>query len=346
MTSGEKSERSTRMPSNFAFEGLKDDRRRSRESSTMRLAKAAFRQIPAMRRVRDFLRAKPHAPILKQPARNATFEDFLRKLLAVESGINPANFMTYVRDYELPAVSYPRVCAPGRVVRDRASGSPVVDRMTVATYFETLGVGALFDPTSPACISAMQYAATNALGFVGYQFGESALINLGYYRPEVVRTRDERGQERDCDSYYLGSVPDEIWRDGRTEIIRRMGEADRLVLATDVNRWRGTFTGKNGIFSLDDLKQPELQDRVIRDNLDANQAILANIFGRYRPGARSAHCTWSALLAAAHLCGPYAAATFILNGTSATDEFQTDLRAYVQAFADFETPYDANLGSA
>jgi hypothetical protein len=187
----------------------------------------------------------------------------------------------------------------------------------------------------------MQYAATNALGFVGYQFGESALISSGYYRPELVRMRDDRGRERWFETYYFGSVADATWRDGRTEVVYRIPGTKKTIVATDVNRWHGTFTGKNGIFHLEDFKVPKHQEIVIRDHLQANRAVLVDILSRRRPGVRSARCTWSGLLAAAHLCGANAAAAFVLNGTSAKDEFKTDIQTYFSTFGDFETPYDS-----
>src|SRR5450755_1652514 len=160
----------------------------------------------ALWRVRGLLRAKEDAPVFEKPVGKGTFEEFLAKLLAAESGIDPAKFAAYVREYESPVIWYPCVTAPGRVIRDTVSGSPRFERMSVSNYFKALGVHDLFDPSAPACIRDMQYAATNALGFVGYQFGESALISTGYYRPEVVHQRDGRARKRAYDSYYSGSV--------------------------------------------------------------------------------------------------------------------------------------------
>jgi hypothetical protein len=177
--------------------------------------------------------------------------------------------------------------------------------------------------------------------FVGYQFGESALISSGYYRPEVVHLRDDRGRRRRYESYYFGSVADATWRGGRTEAVYRLPGTERTILATDVNRWRGTFTGKHGIFTLADFKDPARQELAMRDHLRANHALLARTFSRHRPAVRSLCCTWSGLLAAAHLCGPHAAAAFALTAKSAADGFETRIETYFTEFNGFETPYDA-----
>lgn len=288
-------------------------------------------------RLRRF-RVATGAPAHAEVSGKGTFEDFLTKLLAVESGIDPAKFDMYVREYESPVIPYPRVTAPGRVIRDASTGGYAFEMMSVANYFRTLGVDHLFDPSSPGCIRAMQYASTNVLGFIGYQFGEVALIRGGYYRPVAVLHR-QHGRSQKHDSYYIGSLKDTTWRGGRTQVLHRLCGTRKVVLATDVNRWAGAFTCKNGICGIEDLKEPHRQELLMRDNLDANYATIQAIFRKNRYDFRTAPFTWSGLLAAAHLCGPDAAAAFVLRGAIATDEFKTDIRTYVHAFGGFDTPY-------
>jgi hypothetical protein len=299
----------------------------------VRHVKGTFERVLGIRPPRRSVRVHPEA------GARGTFGDFLAKLLAFESGIDPAKFDTYVRGYESPIVRYPRVHSPGRVIREAESGGYRFEPMTVAAYFRTLGVSHLFDPASSACIRAMQYASTNVLGFVGYQFGEAALIAGGYYRPEVVEYRGRFGRRREYESYYIGSIQDVTWRGGRTEVLHRLPGAHKSVLATDVNRWRGAFTGKHGIWSLEGFKDPQRQERVMREHLDANHSILRRVLSRNGYDFRLARWTWSGLLAAAHLCGPSAAAAFALSGTIVTDEFKTEIGTYCAAFGGFETPY-------
>jgi hypothetical protein len=298
-----------------------------------------MRQVKGtLKRVLGFRSAQANPPVDEESRAKGAFEDFLAKLLAFESGIDPAKFETYVRDYESPIIRYPRVHSPGCVIRDAESGGYRFETMTVANYFRTLGVDHFFDPRSPACIQAMQYASTNVLGFVGFQFGEAALIAGGYYRPEVVGCRSRLGRRREYDSYYIGLMKDATWQGGRSEMLYRLPGTHKTVLATDVNRWRGTFTGKRGISSLEDFKDPQRQKLVMHDHLDTNHGILRRILLRNGYDFRPAR-TWSGLLAAAHLCGPSAAAAFALSGTIAADEFKTEIGAYFTAFGGFETPY-------
>jgi hypothetical protein len=299
-----------------------------------------MREVKArLARVLGFRAANRSAPLTQAASVKGTFADFLAKLLTFESGIDPEKFAGYVSEYESPVMRYPRVSSPGRVIRERQSGSYRFEPMTVAAYFKTLGVNHLFDPASPACIPAMQYASTNVLGFVGYQFGEAALIAGGSYRPQVVRGRRRAGGYCEYDSYYIGSLPETTWCAGRTETLYRLPGTRKDVLATDVNRWQGTFTGKNGIASLDDFKDPQRQELAMRDHLDANHTVLRRVLSRNGFDLRAAPRTWSGLLAAAHLCGASAAAAFALRGTIARDEFKTDIATYFAAFEGYETPY-------
>lgn len=271
------------------------------------------------------------------PGINGTFDEFLEQLLAQESGIDPALFPWYVREFDSPVLSYPAVMAPGRGIRDARTGRFTFRPTTVARYFEALGVHEFFDPRDANCIEAMQHASTNALGFIGYQFGEAILIDAGYYRPERVRI-DDRGRIETVESYYIGTIDESAWSGGRTEMLYEMPGTHRLVLATDVNRWRGTFTGKHGVRTTADLKDPAKQRRVMRAVAALNYRRIKAIFKQtsyaLKPGE-----TWSALIAAAHLSGCEAAARFALAGTSVADQFGTGIHTYFERFAGFQTPY-------
>jgi hypothetical protein len=272
------------------------------------------------------------------PAVKGTYGEFLAKLLARESGIEPALFPWYVREYDSPVLTYPGVTAPGRGIRDVRTGRFTFLPITVRNYFEALGVRDLFDPRDAECIEVMQHASTNALGFIGYQFGEGILIDAGYYRPERVRIGERRWFVETVESYYIGAIGEDMWLDGRTETLYQFPGTRRFVLATDVNRWRGTFTGKNGVRTTADLKDPGKQRRVMRDVADLNYRRIKAIFKRANYTLPAGE-TWSALIAAAHLSGCEAAARFALSGTNATDQFGTGIRTYFEDFAGFQTPY-------
>src|SRR5450755_1135907 len=120
-----------------------------------------MRQIKlTIARVRKLLHAEQRVSFRGEMNCRGTFEDFLSKLLAIESGIDPARFETYVREYESPVMRYARAVSPGRVIRDTATGGYRFEPMTVPEYFKTLGVDHLFDSASAACMRRMQYAST------------------------------------------------------------------------------------------------------------------------------------------------------------------------------------------
>ncbi|MFV1464547.1 MULTISPECIES: calcium-binding protein [unclassified Phaeobacter] len=160
----------------------------------------------------------------------------------------------------------------------------------------------------------MAYHSTNSLGFVGYQFGEALLIDLGYYQDDV---------------YYLGG-----------DII---------------NRWDGTWTGKNGVNSLDDFKSHAAQDTAINEAFGYNFEMLSYYLGRqgrsisdfvgetvtYRDvnGAMvDVTLSLTGLMAAAHLRGASGLATLLLSDTASTDEYGTSILKYVKDFGGYDSP--------
>lgn len=284
-----------------------------------------------------------------------TFDQFLQRLLTHESGIDPARFAWYREFLDLPEVSYQLVTAPGRVVRDDATGRCRTGRMTVRRYFESLGVADRFDPDEPACLRSMQYAAMNPLGFVGYQLGEAILISTGHYRPERVE-RLVDGVSQPLERYYSRLPGDATWCGGCREAAFRIPGMMADIVATDVNTWRGEFTGKDGVWSLDDLKSPDRQDTVMRGLLAWNfQQLTSALADRgislaqaqrerrqaLRPDGSTVAVapTLSGLLAAAHLCGVNATVAFLHDGTVSSDEFGTSMLDYLTQFAGYDTPF-------
>jgi len=228
-------------------------------------------------------------------------------------------------------------------VRDGSTGECRRARLTVREYFRTLGVDHLFSPAEPDSLRQMQYAAINPLGFVGYQIGEAILAATGFYAPPRVERRGEA-----CDRYYVGSLPAGTWRDGRREApVSLPGRGE--IVATDVNTWRGTFNGRYGIHSLDDLRSGPRQEYVIRDLMDFNRASIEAVLSqsgsslaRELSVPRSVPVTMSGVLAAAHLCGAEAVVAYLHSGADAADEFGTRLSRYLAALGGYDTPYFAD----
>jgi hypothetical protein len=141
----------------------------------------------------------------------APLNEFFRELLAFESGLDPHLFEWYVQNQFCPVISYWRVESCGRIFRDWDTGKPIQDLITVARYFEILGVSELFNVHRVSCITDMQYRAMNPWGFFGYQLGEGILIDLGYYEPEMVSSSTHGPG---LPSYYVGPVDAVTWSQG------------------------------------------------------------------------------------------------------------------------------------
>lgn len=154
------------------------------------------------------------------------------------------------------------------------------------------------------------YYIDNALGFIGrYQFGETLLIDLGYYQVENPYNGGGNG--------------------------------------VDKNYWLGTWTGKNGINSKEEFMQNknDVQETAIREAFGLNSNRISQILqengrsieefiGQERQGVR---ITQSGILAAAHLRGESGVANLLLNNEVSNDEFGTSILDYLREFADYES---------
>ncbi|WP_346908037.1 hypothetical protein [uncultured Roseibium sp.] len=218
-----------------------------------------------------------------------TFEDFLDALLAYESGWDRERY-----DAGIIVDSQLDTWAGGSVqdfFPDYSSWSELTDE-----EWET-----------------MAYRSMNSYGFVGYQFGEPFLIDLGYY---------------DDDAYYGNGA--------------------------STNTWDGTWTGKNGVDSLEEFMTQEAQDVAIREafgfNLETIQDGLAaagksldDYLGTtvtYGSGdsAVTVELTLTGILAGAHLSGAPAIVSLLLNGTLANDEYGTSILQYIDQFGGYDSP--------
>ena len=270
---------------------------------------------------------------------------FLEHLLARESGIQPERFNWYVDNLDRRVLRYPQVATAGVPLRHKRTGEFVVEVLTVREYFKTLGVDHLFCSRDPQCLVAMQYAAINPLGFVGYQFGEKILIEHGYYRA----ARRQSSSEQWYDSYYVGMA--HCWAAAKTDGLVQLS-GGQLVIATSHNYWRGLFLGKHNVLCFDDLRKEVAQEMIIKDIMTATERTLEHAlqlrgigYPHDLPLRKSVvlmdglppvvlRCTRAGLLACAHLCGVQAVLDFLDDCTVSVDEFGTSLIDYLLEFAE------------
>jgi hypothetical protein len=256
-------------------------------------------------------------------------------LLDRESNIDSRLLDWYVANSGLQVVDYWAVEQPGRLRRSPDSGAPIREKITFSDFLRRTGVFELFEMRDSIGIEAAQSAVINPWGFVGYQFGEALLIDLGYYRPAqtdiVVDGRDLR-----VPSYYVSTLAPSTWRNGRTHCAHQDAASGSWLVATDVNSWQGTFTGKDGLRSFEDLRRHDCQRSILRSALRHSAEVLngwleqhgQNLWAMPAGGPSPA-----GLLAASHLCGPFAVVEYLRTGRLSADEAGTSIAAYLQEFA-------------
>ncbi len=284
-----------------------------------------------------------------------TYKDFLNALRTFESSIDPGQAAFYTKNYNNPkAVTYQQVVSPGRVIRDN-DGHPEVETTSVKRYFEKLGIDQLYIPGSadPNMFVKMQYSVTNFLGFIGYQFSEQDLWVLGYYTHY-----DAEGLRE-----YYSDLPDFTWANGvRDKIMQLPGVG--TVHVTDVNTWKGSFTGKHGIYTMEDFKDPEKQEFIALDHFQYKyDNIVSGLSARGKslkdyldttlywskcsppisppPGGRpdAVKVSMSGLLAGAHLRGAEGVIALLVDHQNHADEIGTTILQYVQDYGGYETPF-------
>jgi hypothetical protein len=252
--------------------------------------------------------------------------EFFDLLLEIESNI-PA---------VAPAmVDYWAVERPGRLRRSFADGRPVPERITFGEFLARTGVAERYGAGSATEVRAARFAVMNPWGFVGYQFGEALLIDLDYYRPAVEDAVVD-GRTEQLPSYYASAPAPSTWRHGRTRLVFHDEDARIRRVGTDVNEWSGTFTGKDGLRSLADLRTEAGQLAVLRSSLRRNAEIVDRHLRSHdedlwspvagRPGP-------AAVLAACHLCGPWAVTAWLSDGAVRRDEAGTALTTYLKRFS-------------
>lgn len=289
-----------------------------------------------------------------------SYDDFLNAIRIFETTIDPDQASFYADNYETPdIVGYQNVEYPGRVIRN-ARGEATVSSTTIKGYFERLGIDKYYDKNAsdPQMFRRMQYATMNYLGFIGYQFSEQDLWDLGYYT---------HYDENHLPMYY-SDIPIANWANGIRDKIMTLPNAG-LVHVTDVNTWQGTFSGKNDIFSFADLLEPAKQDCIAKDHFsDKYRGIVSGLAEYGKTPAdylgkilRWSEChpvltppqnvpdaveiTLSGLLGGAHLRGAEGITALLTKGENRADENGTSILLYVYNFGGYETPFDTSLGS-
>ncbi|WP_306142981.1 hypothetical protein [Roseibium sp. MMSF_3412] len=218
-----------------------------------------------------------------------TFEDFLAALLAFESGWDRDRYDAgIIQDWQL----------------DQWAGGGVETRFPQYTSWSQL---------TDAEWETMAYQSMNSLGFVGFQFGEALLIDLGYYD----------------DTVFYGN-----------------GAA--------TNTWDGTWTGKNGVTSLQDFTTKDAQTVAIQEAFGYNLEVLetqlagsgqslSDFIGQtasYTQNGQTVtvELTLTGILAAAHLRGAWGTASLLQGGAVSTDEYGTSILQYIDQFGGYSAP--------
>lgn len=220
---------------------------------------------------------------------NGTFEDFLAALLAFESGWDKERYDSgEIQDWQLNQW-------PGGTVGDFYPNYSSWSELSDEEW------------------SVMAYRSMNTFGFVGYQFGEALLIDLGYY---------------DDDFYYGNGASTNTW-DGI---------------------WTGK-NGANSLedFMTAHVQDIAIQDAfghnlsVIQDLLGASGESLEDYLGTtityVENGVQgSVELTLTGILAGAHLRGAPAAVELLQSGTISNDEYGTSILQYIDQFGGFSAP--------
>jgi hypothetical protein len=294
---------------------------------------------------------------------NNSYDDFINAVWVFESDIDPAKQSYYNDNWTKPIVdSYPKVTEPGRVIRDPNTGDPVPSgHLTFQEFFAVIGLKDLYDPSDAnPDWNMLQANVINYLGFVGFQFQESDLHDLGYYDYPLANYEDS-----EYPSHYV-YVDNSHWKNGVTQFYSDDPKVvSQPTVVTDVVQFYDeNFTGFNNINSVADFKDPVSQrviiedhfknkyDRIV-DGLSQQGKTLSDYIGTTvtwdglsppitpPPGGRdnTVTLTMSGLLAGAHLRGALGVIDLLVQHGNSADENGTHILQYVQDYAGYDTPF-------
>ena len=225
---------------------------------------------------------------------STTFDDFLADLLAFESGWDRERYDAgIIQDWQLDTW---------------AGGS-------VETYFPDYSS---WSQLTDAEWTSMAYRSMNSYGFVGYQFGEALLIDLGYY---------------DDNFYYGNGAATNTWdgtwtgKNGVDSLAEFMtAEAQDVAIREEFG------------FNLN----------TIETGLSAAGQSLEDFLGTTRTYVQNGEevtvtLTLTGILAAAHLRGAPAVVALLLSDTVSADEYGTSILQYIEQFGGYDAPATAEL---
>ena len=160
----------------------------------------------------------------------------------------------------------------------------------------------------------MQYTSVNSLGFVGYQFGEPLLIDLGYYLDNTGNLWTGR---------FTGKNGVDSFETLKTDI------QEAIIL--------DAFGYNLG---------------VIESGLEAKATSLDALIGTQRTyvdtngQSVTVTLTLTGILAAAHLRGAWGTLDLLTKGNASADEYGTSILKYIQQFGAYDTPSYSTLIAA
>ncbi|WP_299473499.1 hypothetical protein [uncultured Roseibium sp.] len=218
-----------------------------------------------------------------------TFEDFLAALLAFESGWDRDRYDAgVIQDWQL----------------DQWAGGAVETHFPQYSSWSQL--------TDPEW-EAMAYRSMNSLGFVGFQFGEALLIDLGYY---------------DDDVFYGNGASTNSWDGNWTG-------------KNDVNSLEDFTTKDAQNVAIQEAFGYNLQ--VLENQLGNSGQSLSDFIGQTASYTQNGETvtvelTLTGVLAAAHLRGAWGTASLLQSGAVSTDEYGTSILQYIDQFGGYDAP--------
>ncbi|MEM6440003.1 MAG: 1,4-beta-glucanase, partial [Pseudomonadota bacterium] len=220
---------------------------------------------------------------------NGTFQEFLDALRAFESGWDRKRYEAgIIVDWQL----------------DQWAGGTVSELFPGYTSWSQL---------TEAEWDAMAYRSMNSLGFVGYQFGEALLIDLGWYEADV---------------FYGAGAARNTWQGDWTG---RNG-VDSLEEFMTAKAQEIAIREAFG-FNLDVIVNGLAQSGIRLEELIGQTATYID-----NGVPRTVGLTLTGILAAAHLRGAWGTLALLQNGAVSQDEYGTSILRYVDQFGGYDAP--------